>query len=290
MVQPKIPQLRLYDSKAIFPLESRTPDTYLENFDVKGNSILSSVFVKDMDAGATLEVKYYDKTTGDQVERYDLNNHGTINTAEGPFPKTFRIIVTRIHHNLFCEVTLSGGNANFSVYTSAIADFPQQPSLNEGETVDLVGHAGNPFVLYDETEGKWYFARGDNGILLVDFAEGGLNIFNGTPKQSSSADGLQSTPGSEQTLITATVPTGKIWNLYRVVVSCRGVGTFKIFNGASRIGSARTGPSSVNTAFDWKPQSDPIVASSLITVKYTQAFGPAMDVESYLFYTEQDAT
>lgn len=170
MVLPSVVQLDLYDSSELILLDTYPSGTYRQLSEIRGNSILSTVFVDQIDAGASLTVNYYDFTTGRSLgERFDLATHGSITSADVPTPTSFRLIVPRIHNAVVCEAILTGGSAKFSVYVTCVADFPQSPKLAEGDTVDIITDRGTPLTLYNETTGKWEFARSLNGSLQVSF-------------------------------------------------------------------------------------------------------------------------
>lgn len=214
-------QLDIYESTDIVPLKSRAPGTYKELLEIRGNSLLSTVFIKSIDAGATLKVNYYYFTTGkDDGERKDLNGHALLNSAS---TTPNQIVVTRIHNRVFVECVVTGGNAEFSVYTTVVQDFPM-----EGE---------------------------------VSIEEGsGINSFQGIPDQVS---GSAETDGTTQELISVVVPVGKKWSLFQATVACRSYGIFEIKVNGTVVGSGRTGPASENVKFTWPPLYPIAAASTL---------------------------
>lgn len=94
------------------------------------------------------------------------------------------------------------------------------------------------------------------------------------------------TPGVEQTLITTTVPVGKIRHLSKVIVSCSTRGAFVIEAGGSVIGSGRTGAAEKNTFFEWVPRRE-VAAGVTIDIKHTAASGVASDIEAYLMAADE---
>lgn len=97
---------------------------------------------------------------------------------------------------------------------------------------------------------------------------------------------IQSTPGVQQTLITSTVPSGKIRYLQQVILSCRIEGTFEILANGVLVGSGRTGASLPTVQFPYVPPR-PFVAGTVITVKLTTRTGsPSASVEAYLQATD----
>lgn len=126
MAVPTIVNLDQFETRELFTLETRVPGTYLAKMMIRGNSLLSSVFIKAIDPGATLQVNYYDTSTGsdDLFERYDLQCHPLL---AGPnVGETSRILVTRIHNKPQTEIIVTGGNVEFGIYITVVSDFAQE--------------------------------------------------------------------------------------------------------------------------------------------------------------------
>jgi hypothetical protein len=122
-----------FNSGAFLDLKARPIGTYEKVSEIKGNAILSSVYVRAIDPGATLKVNYYDTTTGATFgERFELTGHDLIDdTAAG---ETFRRFVTQIHRRVVCEAIVTGGNVDFSVYATVVTAFsPQDIQAITGE-------------------------------------------------------------------------------------------------------------------------------------------------------------
>jgi hypothetical protein len=111
-----------FNSAPLFTLRPRSSQTYQRIIEVKGNSLLSSVYVKSIDPGTTIQVNYFDTTTGASFgERFDLDSHDLVDdTAAG---ETFRIVVTRVHRRVVCEMIITGGSAEVSVFATVISSF-----------------------------------------------------------------------------------------------------------------------------------------------------------------------
>lgn len=166
MALPTVVQLDQFQSSAYMELELRASGTYRQVSEIKGNSILSSVFVESIDPGATVQVNYFDTTLGASVgERYDLDSHTLIDdTSAG---ETFRLLVGRIHRRVVCEVIVTGGSAKFSVYATVVGDFPldfgqakldaQSANLSEDKGVVVAG--------YDDADGKFYLIPIEDGAV-----------------------------------------------------------------------------------------------------------------------------
>lgn len=155
--------LREFDTNTIVPLANRVAGLYKQLLSTKANSLLSSVFIKAADPGATVTVKYYQTTGGteDEGEKQELGNeHKVFTSADAGNTQT--VLVTRIHNKPFVEVTVAGGLAEFAVYVTAVSTSASDIDSalhSEGDTIDLVSDRGLPNVCYDEDAGVWRFIR-----------------------------------------------------------------------------------------------------------------------------------
>jgi hypothetical protein len=160
-------RIGLYEAKTIVPIDIFPAGTY--EFWIgqpAGNSLLSTVFVQDLDLGATVKVNYFDSGPGGGQgpgERIDLEGHSLINTA----PKSERRIITRISNKPKIEIVVTGGEAILGVHIAVVSDFPQEPALKDGDTADLEVNKAAPIMILG-SDGKWYAWRGDNGVGQVE--------------------------------------------------------------------------------------------------------------------------
>ena len=95
-----------------------------------------------------------------------------------------------------------------------------------------------------------------------------------------------SSPGSEITLITESVPSGKIWNLLGAYGTCFQDGTMRVKINGVVVGSSRTVAGSPNAYFPWvKPKT--ATSGQVVSVTF-QALSdtPPSDVETYLDVAE----
>lgn len=276
----EIIKLSLFETRAVVPLRTLSPGTYTQRLLTQGNSILSTVFVESIDVGASISVRYFDFTTGElALEQYDLGTHTTITTA----PNWNRILIPRIHDKPVVEITIAGGNVRFGVYVSVISSFASdldQALQLDGALADLLAHKGMPVMTYDELQGKFFFLRGDNGVIPVSVSEAGDAL-------ALSAQTI-STPGTEQTLITSTVPAGKVYKLSMAIVTCRQRAEYVIDIDGAIIGSGRTGASNLKDLFPWSPRRS-VAAGETVSLKFTAASDTVpSNVEAYLMGSELD--
>ena len=95
------------------------------------------------------------------------------------------------------------------------------------------------------------------------------------------------TPGSEQVLISQTVPANKKWFLSQVESSCSQDAVFNLYVNGGFIGAKRTGPGVLNALFIFSPRF-PISSGDTIEVKVLSAsYASASDADATLMVVEQ---
>ena len=126
-----------FETSELLEFSSRSDGTYKAQMMIRGNSILSSVFVKSISPGATLKVNYFDTTSGTEQlsERFDLNSHALITDADAG--ETFRIVVSRIHNKPIIEAVVTGGTVEFGVYVTVVSDFPSELIFDENTVLPV---------------------------------------------------------------------------------------------------------------------------------------------------------
>jgi hypothetical protein len=274
--------LNEFQTQILLPLEARGAGVITRELLIEGNSLLSSVFIAAADPGASVEVKYFDYTTGAiTAERFDLESHRVLTTAD--VGDTNRITVARIHNKPVVEATVVGGSVTFGVYATVVSSFVtdlDQALQLDGATADVLVDKGMPFMCYDEDQNKFFFVRCVDGTIPVSESEAGDPVFEDAQSVT--------TPGIEQTLISTTVPALKLRKLKKVIVTCRQPGKYKIDDGSVIIGSGRTGAANLDSEFKWEPRRD-ITAGTTLNVKFTaDSASPASDVEAYLMASDLD--
>lgn len=173
VIQPLV-HLKEFQTLELLEKSIRSPDTYIIPMNIAGNSLLSSVYVKSMDVGASIKVNYWDYTTGEKdSERYELQAHDLITPSFlAPIVGyTDRITVTRIHNKPLAEVIVSGGNVEFGVFITVVSAFASDLDsalLKEAELADFTRNQGLPPMTYELSDLAFHFLRSLNGRLLVD--------------------------------------------------------------------------------------------------------------------------
>jgi hypothetical protein len=113
--------------------------------------------------GGSVSINYYDSGPGDGTlpgELIDLGGHSTLSSA----PQSERVIITRISNKPVIEYTVVG-TVEFGLHITVVADFPSEPPFLDGDQSDLTRDKGQPLVVLDDSDGKFYIARGSKGVL-----------------------------------------------------------------------------------------------------------------------------
>lgn len=247
---------------------------------IEGNSILSSIFVKSITGSPTLDVNYFETTTGSELEeRRNITDAHPIITAASTSPD--QRLLTPFHNKVFCEIIVGGtGTIEFGIYITVVAAFASlldRALKNHLEGVDLLLDQGMPLVLQDPVDGLWYLAKGDKGCLLIS---GDVSTTPGTGTFTDAQ--TVTTPGIEQSIFSFSVPAATTRNLVSLRVSCRLPTTFNLEAGGATIATGRTGPSEPNAQFNWLPPRG-VSAGTTIELKLLARSGlPSTDVEAYL--------
>lgn len=212
MIRLPTTSLNEFQTLAILPLAVRSIETYFRLASISGNSILSSVFVKSMDPGSLLEVKYWDTTTGGEVsEQYILGQHRVIDPSMlGPKGFTDRETFTRIHDKVFCEVTVTGGNVEFGIYVTVVSSFATDLDAAlkyEGDDVQILLDKGMPITVYETVDDTWKFLRAINGRVQVDVPNG-LQVTQIIPNKRDYQRTSPLLPSVVTTHVDYTVPSG----------------------------------------------------------------------------------
>ena len=284
-------RLGLYESQIVLPFSanladlSRPPGIYKERVAIAANSILSTLWVKSIDPGASVSARWYDIGPGNDEltgERIYLSDHQTISTND----TSDRRLITRLHNKAFVEVTVAGGSAVFGIYVTAVSDFPM-PGYVDGQPVIVSSDSGLASVIFDPTANKFYLTRGTAGVADVNVVGG--TIYVGAPGQRFTLKSTVETDGTWQTIIKEQVPVGKIWRLVsaKFLTPCIGRGDI-IIDGIS-VDEALTSPAENNVMCLREPY-DEVTESKWIEIKFKRNFGAVnADITVVATLTEVDA-
>lgn len=204
-----------YNNETIFPLESRPAGIYEISMLIKGNSILSTVTITHMDAGASVLVKYVESTTTraqDAGQLLFLEQQGPFTAAD--LPVANKISVTRIHSTPRCILEITGGSATVEVHNTVVlafaTDLDAALAFDNSPFFDDQDKA-IPTAGLDESTNTIKFLRLDSdGKLLIS---GDLQLVQTLVNKS--LVGIEPSPlsGVQYKLIDYTVPAGKrlVW-------------------------------------------------------------------------------
>lgn len=240
--------LKIYDGEAavVAPLAARAAGTYEFEVELRGNALVSTVFVDDLD-GATITAVWKD-TNPLTTDRYVVHTHAAIVAG---YNREF--IAEATHGVSILVITVTGGTPTFGVFATA----------NQ-----LVGNFASP--------------------QSTQKVSGELEVVSivGTP--TAMRTGIQETvPDDTLVMLSEVVPVGKAWKFTNFEGQCRFTGYFTIWVGAVLIAKANTGPASENAPFVFMPY-DSAATGETVEIRYTQSYGPAVDVSAFLFFVETD--
>lgn len=165
-----------FNNETVFILESRPAGEYISNMLIKGNSILSTLTVTQLDPGTTVQVDYIENTSqqaADAGQSILLDEHTTVDgTSVLPFVN--KITVTRIHSTPKVRVTITGGSATLEVHTTVVASFASDLDaalVFEGDTYVVDRTKAIPIAGYDHETGLMNFVHVDDGVLQVSSSD-----------------------------------------------------------------------------------------------------------------------
>ena len=278
-------RLNLYDSLAILPVQILPIGTKIIGAAPYSNSLLSTVWVKTLDVGASVLVKWYDIGPGGGEfpgERVYLAEHKAISTAD----TSDRVIIPRLHNKAYAEIIITGGHVEIGIYVTAVSTFPLDAPYKDGQSANLLLNGGNANVIYSPVDNKFYLVTGlPDGSLNVNVTGGTIIEGNYEPLILSAR--TQTTPTINQTLINETIPTGKEYRIRNVRLITRCYGSFLLYADSVIIGEGKTSPAESNVKYDISPYW-PVLQGKIIKVDFIQNYGAAMDVSAYLQVTKQD--
>lgn len=129
-------RLRQNETVATFALTSRPAGTYYQDLVADGNAIVSTLFVDEIDPGASVSVTFED--IGLSEKNFDvtfLGNHEVINTA----PAISKTSVTRFHNKPRIKVVVTGGSAVFGLWATLKSEAVSDIQFGLGKTSIFVG-------------------------------------------------------------------------------------------------------------------------------------------------------
>lgn len=274
--------LQRYMTRDVFQLKDSPlgPGTYTKTLEIRGNAILSSIFVKSIDPGATIKVNYFQTTSGtiDDPERFDLNSHPLI-SATG----TNQIAVTRIHNKPVIEVVITGGNVEFGVYLTVndeLATDIDSALVSDGQDAELATDKGIPIACYDSANDEWMIIRCPLPVTLSE---------DGTPVHRAGSITNSNMSNNPNPLDSFNIPAGKTYRFKKIIVSTRVSGVFTLKAASAIIARGRTGPASMNSVFQFDPYKE-VAAGTAMSLTFDQVYQTPSDcnVDWFIMATAVD--
>lgn len=220
------------ESSCALALESRGVGTYTQNLSIQGDGIYSSVLVKSISAGATIDVSYYTTTLGGQMgERIELGSHTQIDDS-AVLPFNNHLCIPKAHNSVYVEATVTGGTAEFSAFVSSRHISSLDKILDTTGEVPITTKAGTPYHFNDSTT---------------------------------------SVDSSKEEVFTFTVPVGTTRKLTQIIGnSCGEEGVFTLEDDASGdiLAEFTSTPANLTIPFKFEP-SRPISAGATIKLYFT---------------------
>jgi len=283
MSAQQLTRLNLYESMPVVPVQVFDVGSEVTQIASYGNSLLSTLWVKDVEAGASVLVKWYDVGPGSgdfPGEKIYVAQHAVISTAD----TSDRRLVPGIHNKVWCEIIVTGGKVTLGIYATSVSAFPQYSPFRDEDIANLGNDSGNPSVLLDRDLGKWFLATGKEGAANVNVTGGSVSAeMSGDPKVIYAKE---LTTGLSQTLINTTVPATKLWKIRKIYICSRCYGEFYIKVNSVIIGEGKTSPVETNVSFSWIPYFK-APENIQVEVLFKQSYGPILDVSASLQLTEE---
>lgn len=271
-----------FETKSLLEVEPRGAGVYRIKMMIRCNSLLSSIFIKSCDAGATITAKYFDTTTGDEFtpERYDLLGHDPYGSANAG--ETHRILVTKIHNKPQLEVTVAGGSAEFGVYGTAVSSSASDVDsalIRDGDTFFPSTNRALPMACLDEAAGTLNFITCP---LKVEIQGEAGDLYHKRGK-------IDASPGGTVTVLTDTVPAGIDRKLKRLWVTALNDGDFSLEVGGVEVAAGRIDVVQRNITFPFEPVHT-ISAGVSYELKYISDTEPTVACPITAFLTGLDVT
>lgn len=284
MVDPII-RMELYETRPVVPLAFYPAGVFELKLFPQGNSLLSTLFVKNS-VGATVTVAYYEATTGeDDGEDYLLEMHTT--PAEGFADK---IIVNKIHNKPRIRVTITGAGAEIGVYVTVVSSFAgdlDSSLFKDNSAANLALDLGSQQVIYDPALGKHFFVTGSMGVQNVNITNG-INITEeGTPHFIRGE--VTAVPSGTVDVLTETVPALISRNLRHIWVKALNDGDFSLQADGVEIAAGRIDNVAHNVSFNFNPPR-PISTGAVLVLKYTCDDEPTFAYPITAFLSASDVT
>lgn len=280
MSAQQLTRLNLYESMPVIPVQVFDIGSEITQIASYGNSLLATLWVKELDPGASVLVKWYDIGPGSgdfPGEKIYVAQHAVVATSD----TSDRRLVPGIHNKVWCEIIVTGGQVTLGIYATSVSSFPQYSPFRDEDLANLGNDSGNPSVLLDRDLGKWFLASGKEGAANVNITGFDAEV-SGIPMVFSYR-GLAD--GTSQTVISQIVPPAKNWKIRKLDICSRCYGEFYIVVNGAIIGDGKTSPIETNVSFIFAPYQK-VDENLTVEVFFKKNYGPILDVSAYLHLTE----
>ena len=261
-------KLNQFQTSAGLALEARAAGTYERRLVLGGNSLLSTLYVTSIDPGATLQVTYWENTTGEQTgERRDIATHHLIDNSNFSTVTPHIRIVAPFHREPQLEAVVTGGNATFSIYMTCLTSFAsaQDNSLiMDGQTFDINNDLAQPIACLDEDTNTLNFLRCKDGVIPSD------PIYLGSSFRLSGTSTIN--PGTDELLESFTVTSDKRL-ISKVKVSGRHPGRWRLLSDSNLVCSGRIGAGNLNDSIDLVPRES-LLNGTFVELKFESLSKP----------------
>lgn len=160
-------RLGLYETLPILKPQVLGPGSHTFRIMPAGNSLLATLWVKAIAGGSSVQAVWYDYAVGSDEEpgaKYTLET-GPVLAA----PTVRRDVITKIHNQVYVDLTVTGVSAELALLVSVVTDFPVELNGNvlDGQIANLLADGGLPVITYDSTDGKFYILRSIGGAIAT---------------------------------------------------------------------------------------------------------------------------
>jgi hypothetical protein len=131
--------LKQNQTNSIIKRDTYPSGTYTAPMTIEGASMYCSVWVKSIDPGATLLVRYFETTSGNVgEERVVIGAHTLVTSGliDPQYGFTNSISVDKFHNKPVCEAILTGGSAEFGVYLTVLGVKSTSGSGSSGSAIE----------------------------------------------------------------------------------------------------------------------------------------------------------
>ena len=184
-------RLRQNETVAIYELGQRQPGTYYQNLIADGNAIVSTLYVDQLDPGATVRVTFEDiglsEKPGDMIT---LGSHEIMDTP-GSVSKTS---ITRFHNRPRVKIVVAGGSVTFGHWVTLKSEAISDIQFGLGKTSVFTGQAPDTGTAVIDGPGQRPIQQmsircaidQSNSHRLIFSIDGGVNFIKLAPGEAFS--------------------------------------------------------------------------------------------------------